>query len=170
EYKISCFVLTDELLELFREANVLYWAKALLGLVYDFIDHIVASVSEVIPFDIPCVCFVEAGLVLSYYQDSSKPASKAASAHAGFLLKEVIDGGDKSFVKYIHNMDPSQLLDLDKFGYDFALFLAFTQYVQYVKIGGLVFISYYHGICFTLMCCTPAILTSESNRQYQAVD
>ncbi|KAG2363746.1 hypothetical protein BDR07DRAFT_1253985, partial [Suillus spraguei] len=111
EYKIGCFALADELPKLFREANILYWAKALLGLVYDFIDCVLASASEPIPFDIPHVCFVKAGLALSYYQDSSKPASKAVSAHAGFLLKEVVDGGDESFVKYIHNMDPNPFLD-----------------------------------------------------------
>ncbi|KAG1717577.1 hypothetical protein EDB19DRAFT_1653009 [Suillus lakei] len=160
----------DELPKLFREANILYWAKALVGLVYNVIDHAVAGASEPVPFDIPRVRFIEAGLVLSYYQDSSKPASKAVLAHAGFLLEEVIDGSDEDFVKYIHNMDPNPLLDPDEFGYDCALFLAFTQHMQYVKTGGLVFISDYQGMYFTLLCCTSAILTSESNRQYQAVD
>ncbi|KAG2099224.1 uncharacterized protein F5147DRAFT_552715, partial [Suillus discolor] len=154
------FALADELPKLFREANVLYWAKALLGLVYDFIDHAVASASEPVPFDIPRVRFVKAGLALSYYQDSSKPASKAATARAGFLLEEVIDGGDESFVKYIHNMDPNPLLDPDEFGYDFALFLAFTQHVQYVKTGGLVFISDYQGN--TKLLTDPQIMTHPS--------
>jgi hypothetical protein len=65
--------------------------------------------------------------------------------HAAFLLKEVIMG--KDFTKFIHNMDPNPLLDPDQDGYDFALFLAFTQHVQYVKMGGLVFISDYQGMC-----------------------
>ncbi|KAG1888890.1 uncharacterized protein F5891DRAFT_966074, partial [Suillus fuscotomentosus] len=48
KYKISHFALADKLPKLFREANILYWAKALLGLVYNFIDHAVASASEFI--------------------------------------------------------------------------------------------------------------------------
>ncbi|KAG1750360.1 uncharacterized protein EDB91DRAFT_1024717, partial [Suillus paluster] len=111
DYRIGRFALTDELPKLFREANVLYWAKALLGLVYNVIDRAVAGASQPPPFDIPRVRFVEAGLALSYYQDGSKPASKAALARAGFLLEEVIDSGDEDFVKYIHNMDPNPLLD-----------------------------------------------------------
>ncbi|KAG1737449.1 hypothetical protein EDB19DRAFT_1636975, partial [Suillus lakei] len=153
--------LTDKLPKLFREANVLYWAKALLGLIYNIIDCAVAGASEPLPFNIPHVHFVEASLALSYYQDSSKPASKATSACAGFLLKEVINGGDEDFIKYIHNMDPNPLLNPDEFEYDFALFLAFTQHVQYVKTDGLVFISNYQGMCFALIYCAPAIMTSE---------
>ncbi|KAG1842048.1 hypothetical protein DFJ58DRAFT_748303 [Suillus subalutaceus] len=123
--------------KLFREANILYWAKALLGLVYDVIDRAVAGASEPVPFNIPRVRFVEAGLALSYYQDSSKPA-----------------------LKYIHNMDPNPLLDPDEPGYDFALFLAFTQHVQYVKTGGLVFISDYQGN--TELLTDPQIMTHPS--------
>ncbi|KAG2353191.1 hypothetical protein BDR07DRAFT_1246484, partial [Suillus spraguei] len=111
DYRIRHFALVDELPKLFREANVLYWAKALLVSRLKSYYHAVAGAAEPPPFNIPHVCFVEAGLALSYCQDSSKPASKAASVCAGFLLKEVIDGGDEDFVKYIHNMDPDPLLD-----------------------------------------------------------
>ncbi|KAG1822234.1 hypothetical protein DFJ58DRAFT_618251, partial [Suillus subalutaceus] len=138
DFKIGRFAPKDESAKLFREANVLYWAKALLGLVYDVIDCAVAGASEPVPFDIPRVRFVKAGLALSYYQDS-------CITRACFLLEEVINGRDDDFVKYIHNMDPNPLLDPDEPGYDFALFLAFTQHVQYVKTGGLVFISDYQG-------------------------
>jgi hypothetical protein len=153
DYRIGRFSVADESPKLFREANVLYWAKALLGLVYDVIDCAIADASEPIPFDIPHVHFVEAGLALSYCQQDTgvkKPASKAASIRTGFLLEEVIDGRDADFIKYIHNMDLNPLLDPDEFGYDFALFLAFTQHMQYVKTGGLIFISDYQGMHFTL--------------------
>ncbi|KAG2144402.1 uncharacterized protein EDB93DRAFT_1251643 [Suillus bovinus] len=53
DFRIGCFALIDEMPKLFREANVLYWAKALLGLVYDFIERAVASTSESPPFNIP---------------------------------------------------------------------------------------------------------------------
>ncbi|KAG2126256.1 uncharacterized protein EDB93DRAFT_1054872, partial [Suillus bovinus] len=106
DFKIGRFALVDELSKLFREANVLYWAKALLGLVYDFIDHAIAATSDPPPFDIPRVWFVEAGLAFSYSQGSSKTTGMTRAA---FLLEEVIGGED--FTKFIHNMDPNPLLD-----------------------------------------------------------
>ncbi|KAG2124935.1 hypothetical protein BD769DRAFT_1358589, partial [Suillus cothurnatus] len=135
----------DKLAKLFREANVLYWAKALLGLVYDFINHTIADVSDPPPFAIPCVRFVEAGLTLSYSQGNGKSTLKTGTMCTAFLLEEVIEGED--FTKFIHNMDPDPLLEPDQDGYDFALFLAFTQHIQYVKTGGLVYISDYQGMC-----------------------
>ena len=41
--KIGCYSLVDEMQKLFREANVMYWAKCLLKLTYDFVDRSVAS-------------------------------------------------------------------------------------------------------------------------------
>jgi hypothetical protein len=145
DFRIGRFAPVDELAKLFREANVLYWAKALLGLVYDFIDRAIADASDPPPFVIPHVRFVEAGLALSYSQGSSKPTLKTGTARTAFLLEEVIEGDD--FTKFIHNMDPDPLLDPDQDGYEFALFLAFTQHIQYVKTGGLVYISDYQGMC-----------------------
>ncbi|KAG2741061.1 hypothetical protein P692DRAFT_20752348, partial [Suillus brevipes Sb2] len=152
------FAPVDELAKLFREANVLYWAKALLGLVYDFIDRAIADASDPPPFVIPHVRFVEAGLALSYSQGSSKPTLKTGTARTAFLLEEVIEGDD--FTKFIHNMDPDPLLDPDQDGYEFALFLAFTQHIQYVKTGGLVYISDYQGN--TKLLTDPQIMTHSS--------
>ncbi|KAG1828238.1 hypothetical protein EV424DRAFT_1318562 [Suillus variegatus] len=148
--------------KLFREANVLYWAKALLGLVYDFIEHAVASTSESLPFNIPHVRIVEAGLAISFFPGGAKPSVKTGTTHVVFLLEEVIDCGDedRDFTKFIHNMDPNPLLDPEDYGYDFALFLAFTQHVQYVKTGGLAFISDYQGNTELLM--DPQIMTDPS--------
>ncbi|KAG1817537.1 uncharacterized protein BJ212DRAFT_1270185, partial [Suillus subaureus] len=125
DFKIGHFAPKDESAKLFREANILYWAKALLGLIHNVIDHAVTGTSEPIPFDISCVHFVGGGLALSCYQDSSKPAFKVASAHACFLLEEVINERDNDFIKYIYNMDPNPLLDPDESRYDFTLFLSF---------------------------------------------
>lgn len=158
DFKIGRFTLIDEMPKLFREANVLYWAKALLGLVYDFVDRAVASTSESPPFDIPRVRFVEAGLALSFFPGGGKPSSKTGTTRVVFLLEEVIDCGDgddgHDFTKFIHNMDPNPLLDPEDYGYDFALFLAFTQHVQYVKTGGLAFISDYQGIWYSTLVPT----------------
>jgi len=43
------------------------------------------------------------------------------------------------------DVNPLSLLDEDDSGYDLALFLAFTQHVQYVKTGSLAFVSDYQG-------------------------
>ncbi|KAG1767365.1 hypothetical protein EV702DRAFT_980104, partial [Suillus placidus] len=144
--------------KLFREANVLYWAKALLGFVYDFINHAIADASDPPPFAIPQVRFVEAGLALSYSQGNSKSTLKTGTARTAFLLEEVIEGED--FTKFIHNMDPDPLLDPDQDGYDFALFLAFMQHIQYAKTGGLVYISDYQGN--TSLLTDPQIMTHSS--------
>ncbi|KAG1721102.1 hypothetical protein EDB19DRAFT_1646669, partial [Suillus lakei] len=144
--------------KLFREANILYWAKALLGLVYDFINHAIADASDPLPFTIPYVWFVEASLVLSYSQGNSKSTLKTGTMCTAFLLEEVIDGED--FTKFIHNMDPDPLLDPDQDGYDFVLFLAFMQHIQYVKTGGLVYISDYQGN--TSLLTDPQIMTHSS--------
>ncbi|KAG1831398.1 hypothetical protein EV424DRAFT_1314591, partial [Suillus variegatus] len=144
--------------KLFREANILYWAKVLLGLIYDFIDCAIAGMHDPPPFSIPHMRFIEAGLALSYTQGSSKSTIKTGVPRAGFLLEEVID--DKDFTEFIHNMDLNPLLDPDQDGYDFAQFLAFTQHVQYTKTGGLVFISDYQGI--TALLTDPQIMMHSS--------
>ncbi|KAG1887220.1 hypothetical protein F4604DRAFT_1570992 [Suillus subluteus] len=162
DYKIGRYAPLNELAKLFREANILYWAKALLGLVYNFIDRAIADTSDPPPFNIPRVRFVEAGLALSYSQGTGKSTLKTATIPCGaFLLEEIIDGED--FTKFIHNMDPDPLLDPDQDGYDFAQFLAFTQHVQYMKTGGLVFISDYQGI--TKLLTDPQIMTHSSVSQ-----
>ncbi|KAG2028798.1 hypothetical protein BDR03DRAFT_1019335 [Suillus americanus] len=128
-YKIARYSLAKELSKLFREANVLYWAKSLLKLTYDFIDHCIASSSEPPPFQIPPVCFVEAGLALAHDQGGSKPGGKTGSTCAVFLLKEFIDSDREDFVKFIHNMDANPLIDYD----DYGVFLLEVSYIKVVK-------------------------------------
>ncbi|KAG1819319.1 uncharacterized protein BJ212DRAFT_1268707 [Suillus subaureus] len=138
-YKVSWYLLIDELQKLFREANILYWSKSLLKLTYNFVDHSITSSPEPPPFMVPCVQLVEAGLALCHNQGGSKPG-------AVFLLEELIEGSDDMFVKFIHNMDINPLLNELDYGYDMAEFLVFTQHVQYIKTGKLVFISDYQGM------------------------
>jgi len=142
------YVVADELPKLFREANVLYWAGSLLQFSYDFIDHCIARSTEPPPFHIPRLRFVNAGLALSYAQTvhATTEKSKPSSPRAGFLIEELIEDSDSGFVKYIHNMDCNPMLDPDESGYEIAEFLACTQHIQYVKTGGLAFISDYQGV------------------------
>ena len=147
KHRIQCLTLADELPKLHREANTLYWAKALLTMTYDFIDCAIAS-ADPPPFDIPRLRFVEAGLALAHSQPTnvSDKSQFAGTLVSGvFLLEELIEGGSAVFTKFIHNMDCGPSLDEDEQGYDVAEFLAFTQHVQYIKTGKLAFISDYQG-------------------------
>ncbi|KAG1773282.1 hypothetical protein EV702DRAFT_1131336 [Suillus placidus] len=142
-FSIGRYTISDELPKLFREANVLYWARALLTFAYEYIDHCVANSSETPPFHIPRLRFVEAGLALSH--DHAQPGHKSKSMtmpRAGYLVEELITD---DFIKYIHNMDCNPMLDPYEVGYEIAAFLACTQHIQYAKTGGLAFISDYQG-------------------------
>ncbi|KAG2041496.1 hypothetical protein BDR03DRAFT_830386, partial [Suillus americanus] len=139
------YVIKEEMAKLFREANVLYWAGLLLQFAYDFIDHCLYCSSEPPPFNIPRLRFVNAGLAVSYAQTPptmSHQKSKPNIPCSSYLVKELISG---DFLKYIHNMDCQLMLDPDEPGYEIAEFLACTQHIQYVKTGGLAFISDYQG-------------------------
>ena len=151
----SWFTLKDESNILYREANVLYWAKALLKMTYKFIDNAIDSAKEPPPFNIPRLRFVDAGLLLAYSnapattEEGGLPSVKTSAVVSMMYLGEELiptlsDGED--FVKYIHNGDaaPCDLLDPD--AENIVQFLAFTQHAQYVKTGGQVYISDYQGI------------------------
>jgi hypothetical protein len=92
---------------------------------------------------------------------SIMPGLKPCPIRAAYLLKELIDGGDDAFVKFIHNMDTDPLLNELDYGYDLAVFFTFTQHIQYVKTGGLAFISDYQGMHLSLMTilCSQNLLT-----------
>ncbi|KAG0706908.1 hypothetical protein DFH29DRAFT_995495 [Suillus ampliporus] len=143
-FTIGRYTISDELPKLFKEANMLYWARALLTFSYKYIDHCVSNASEPPPFHIPRLRFVKAGLALSH--DQVQPGHKSKSLtrmpRAGYLVEELITD---DFLKYIHNMDCNPMLDPYKVGYEIAAFLACTQHIQYAKTGGLAFISDYQG-------------------------
>jgi hypothetical protein len=62
-----CPSLWKEANQLYREANILYWTKALLKLTYDYIEHgIYNATDEAPPFEIPHLHFIDTGLLLSF--------------------------------------------------------------------------------------------------------
>ena len=151
------YILKDESSMLYREANVLYWAKALLKMSYDFIDCAVDNASAPPPFDIPRLRFVDAGLVLAYSSvtviasntDRTAQLMKpgGSTVNTMYLAEEFIPTpSGKGFNKYIHNGDavPCDLFDTE--ADKTAEFLAFTQHVQYAKTDGQVYISDYQGM------------------------
>ncbi|KAG2064796.1 hypothetical protein BDR04DRAFT_1034344 [Suillus decipiens] len=67
---------------------------------------------------------------------------------AVYLLEEQVMSGtpnDQTFTKFIHNKDYRPSLNEDEYSYDLAIFLSFTQHIQYEKTEGLAFISDYQG-------------------------
>lgn len=135
---IQRFTLATDLSKLFREANILYWAKSLLDLTYTFVDAAIQSSDLPPPFNVPRLRFVDAGLALVH-------SSASKTATGVYLVEEKILCGRNEFVKFIHNCDFGPSIGSDEDGYDIAEFLVFTQHVQYMKMKGLAFISDYQG-------------------------
>ncbi|KAG1830255.1 hypothetical protein DFJ58DRAFT_848508 [Suillus subalutaceus] len=171
--KISRYALPDEHEKLLNECNLLYWAKSLLDFTYEYIDHCINAAPTLPSFPIPRVRFVEAGIALAFSRHSSNTQGtseqapmadiKAGMFSAVYLLEERVTSGtpnDQTFVKFIHNKDYGPSLDEDEYGYDLAVFLSFTQHIQYEKTEGLAFISDYQGS--TELLTDPQILTHRS--------
>jgi hypothetical protein len=168
--KIARYALADELQKLLNESNVLYWAKSLLNFTYEYIDHCIDAASSPPSFQIPRMRFVDAGIALAFSHHSSNTQGtsnqaptadvKAGTFSAVYLLEEPVtfdSPGNQSFTKFIHNKDCEPSLDDDEYGYDLAVFLAFTQHIQYAKTDGLAFVSDYQGS--TELLTDPQILT-----------
>ncbi|KAI6042732.1 hypothetical protein EDC04DRAFT_2563769, partial [Pisolithus marmoratus] len=143
---------------LFQEANVLYWAKSLLKMMYDFIDDAICHATD-LPTpdwiaDMPRLHFVEARLTLVYATTSKGTSATSTGLVTGaYLLEEKIDG---KFTKFIHNVQYSSCLKPDNDGFRIAEFLVFTQHVQYIKTDSLAYISDYQGTSGSL----PSMVTN----------
>lgn len=145
--------LGEELKRLYREANVLYWTKALLKMTYDYVDCSVQDADKPPPFQVPCLRFVNAGLLLAYAERPNAPSGlfsgkwKAGTLSSVYLAEEVIPTSDAdSFVKFIHNGDAAPREHLDPAINEIAKFLSFMQHVQYTKTSGQVYVSDYQGV------------------------
>ena len=142
-----CLAVKEESEKLFCEANVLYWAKSLFQVVEDFVANALANAVVAPQFNIPSMQFVNASLAFRY---STRPTrgSRAPSVDCTYLCEEEIKDAKNLFMKFIHNSNCVPLVLPSEFGYDVAEFLAFSQHVQYIKTGGLAYISNYQGIFF----------------------
>jgi len=154
----TCYILTDESNLLYREVNILYWAKVLLKLTYDFIDRAINDASALPPFKIPRLHFIDAGLVFAYSfatvttnasEKTGQSVKPGGTVSTIYLAEELIPASlEGEFVKYIHNGNavPCDLFDTE--ADEIAEFLVFTQHVQYAKTDGQVYISDYQGTSF----------------------
>ena len=147
------YTLKDKSNILYREANVLYWAKSLLKMTYEFIDRAIDNNKVAPPFEIPRVCFVDAGLLLAHSdvsvvttEGASQAAKPTGTVSTVYLAEELIPTSDGDFMKYIHNSDAAPCSFLDRTEDEIAKFLAFMPHMQYVKTGGQVYISDYQSM------------------------
>ena len=105
--------LADESTKLFREANILYWSKALLNMTYNYIHNCISEAADPPPFDIPQLRFVDAGLICAYAERPNAPkgprAPKPGAVSTMYLAEELImynpadDPDNTGFIKFIHN-------------------------------------------------------------------
>ena len=124
----------DELPLNIMEANLLYWATALMELTYGFIDRAIGKSAADPPVNIPRLRFVNAGLAVVV---QTKPFS--------YLLEEVIEG---KFVKYVTNGSATPTFAPEEEEFELATFLCCTQHIQYMKTGQTAFISDYQGMFY----------------------
>jgi len=117
------------------------WARALLNLVYDFIDKETKRFGR-IPFNIPRFRFVELALAMEH--DSATRGRQ--NYNSIFLLEEVIAEDQQGpFRKYLNNVSPTPLVMSSPEDDERAKFLSFSQHVQYVKTMKQAFVSDYQG-------------------------
>ncbi|KIK75220.1 hypothetical protein PAXRUDRAFT_19181 [Paxillus rubicundulus Ve08.2h10] len=133
-----------------KDANVHYWAHALLSSTYPFIDCALSMSSEPPPFEIPHVRFVDAAVAITHSEGTTVQVrsgkTKYSTVRSCYLVEELIKvDAEEEFIKYIHNSDAKPLPDPDDPHFPLAEFFVFTQHVQYKITGGLAIISDFQG-------------------------
>ncbi|KAF5324751.1 hypothetical protein D9611_004183 [Ephemerocybe angulata] len=142
----------DEIESIINECNVHYWATALMITTYRYIASIDSDLGKP-PFAVPRLRFVGAGFCFVLFPQGAgrgtislkglaNATSISPSIRSSYMLEERIEG---DFIKYVHNDDPEPLLDPEDPEYNTAVFLCFTQHVQYIQTHKKAFISDYQG-------------------------
>ncbi|KAF8989827.1 hypothetical protein BDQ17DRAFT_1256491 [Cyathus striatus] len=144
------FAYDAELDKTLVEANVIYWVTSLLYHSYAFIAQIISTKGN-LPFDIPKIHFINAGLGIAQESIAVKAGVKAGTVHKAYLLEEFIDKSNGEFIKFINNGSAVPLLEKDEPLYQIAEFISFTQHIQYENTGALIMTSPYVLI---FMLCT----------------
>ncbi|KIK57128.1 hypothetical protein GYMLUDRAFT_247380 [Collybiopsis luxurians FD-317 M1] len=123
------------------EANLHYYARALMNFVYSYIDFKLETEGQA-QFDIPKLQFVEAGVFVVMPTELKHKKSEAAGPSRSFLLEERITLPDgEQFKKYIHNSSPLPNLLEEESEYHICLFLCACQHFQYIKTHHMAYVS-----------------------------
>ncbi|KIL54342.1 hypothetical protein M378DRAFT_182577 [Amanita muscaria Koide BX008] len=135
------------------EINCIGWAQALLDLVYNFVAAALPACGEP-PLPVPQMRFVGAGLAVT----------TSTEGQTTYLVEEFIDPVTEGpFTKYLNNDSPEPFRFPDPALNTRALFLSFSQHVQYMKTKCLVFVSDYQanfGVGGLTLLTDPQVITS----------
>ncbi|KAK7041059.1 hypothetical protein R3P38DRAFT_3453108 [Favolaschia claudopus] len=139
------------------EANVLFWATSIMNFTYSFIYHFLQNSSKRLPFEIPEIRFVRAGVAIVHDQTTG-PTTLKCSISRTYLIEERINESKDGFFKFINNGSAVPLDMTRKDARELSEFLAFTQHVQFYKTKGAVYLSDLQGSMQLLT--DPQIMTS----------
>ncbi|CAK5278831.1 unnamed protein product [Mycena citricolor] len=125
------------------KGNLLLWATSLFDLTDTFVRHQLSKLGEP-PSNlvIPDIRFVEGGVAQVHNTVTGTNVVRASSLRRSVIIEELIPS---CFVKFVHNRAAVPHLDPDHPSYHIALYLCFTQHVQYVYSGRSMFLSDYQG-------------------------
>ncbi|TDL18616.1 hypothetical protein BD410DRAFT_728351, partial [Rickenella mellea] len=128
----------DEIRHSTKEGQALYWATSLHMFTYTYINKVLGKAPAPPPFNIPQLQWVRGGIAFTIQQDGRRGGC--------YIIEELVDSSKYGpFIKYIHNSSATPVEGLSASETDIALFLCFTQHVQWNKTGGQVFISDFQG-------------------------
>ncbi|KAJ7762974.1 hypothetical protein B0H16DRAFT_504230 [Mycena metata] len=117
------FPAADEYARTLREANLLFWGVSIMTFTYSFINHFATQTDKELPFDIPSLRFVHAGVAVSHDHVTGNNIANTTSIRRTYILEELIDTDDSNeFVKYIHSGSAAPHLQPDDPLYDIAQF------------------------------------------------
>jgi hypothetical protein len=144
--KVKYLKAADEYALRYKKATQLVWANSLLDLAYSLVNSFVHESKDPPPFTIPRLRYIKVALASNSTPTNHVPTQSSEKGSRSFLLEEYIDPEiHGEFVKYIHNQSLGPNRDLSEEKRNIALFLCFTQHVQYIVTGHLVFVSDYQG-------------------------
>ncbi|KIK61521.1 hypothetical protein GYMLUDRAFT_166365, partial [Collybiopsis luxurians FD-317 M1] len=129
-----------------REANIHYYANALMNFSYAYIDQKLKEKGLPPQLKVPHLRFVQAGVFVVMAQSFKHVKSSNVAPDRSFLIEEQIDipEGD-SFTKFIHNGSAEPNLLPDDPACQTCLFLCACQHLQYSKTHHMAFVSDLQG-------------------------
>ncbi|KAF5385575.1 hypothetical protein D9757_006739 [Collybiopsis confluens] len=132
--------------KILREANLHYYANALMKFAYSYLDQKLNEKGPPSHLEIPQLRFVKAGMFVIMSQSLKHVKSTDVAPERSFLIEERINTPeDDCFTKFIHNGSAEPNLYPDDPHYQTSLFLCACQHLQYEKTHQLAYVSDFQG-------------------------
>ncbi|KAJ7480476.1 hypothetical protein B0H11DRAFT_2420684 [Mycena galericulata] len=131
-----------------------------LSLVHLVTEGLGQKLNEAVAIKRMYVRFIHAGVAAVHQAASGPPANNKSSICRSYLIEEYIDEEKDGFYKFINNASavPIKLPTADSSLSLLAIFLSFTQHVQYYKTKGMVYLSDLQGS--SKLLTDPQIMTA----------